>query len=323
MKNSPLRITLLAVAVALLLVEGRLIQAKFAHRTPLDLIETSLMGASLWEPAGDLLSARFVGTDDRWINDRDVWTLPGEQADRQLVQHKGCPRPNHQQFTVKTTEQWHSFHLRLDFRFDPTENTETAVEQCGNSGIYIFGLYEVQLLDTSRFLPCGAVPEDRLYAGRIGTVLDGRSDETAANKCLCGSIYGGGLAEDPIAGATTDAAGGLYNYCKPSGQWNRLDIYFVPARFKNGRKTHQATVAVKINGQRVHFAGKDRYGIPGPTGSQRGKAETASGPIVIQDHGGRLSFRGIQMDPTWKPHPGWAVSAASAFEHLAQAAPAR
>jgi len=82
-------------------------------------------------------------------------------------------------------------------------------------------------------------------------------------------------------------------------------------------------VAVKINGQRVHFAGKDRYGIPGPTGSQRGKAETASGPIVIQDHGGRLSFRGIQIDPTWKPQDEWAVSVAPAFQQLAAAVPPR
>ena len=236
MKSSPVRITLLAAAVALFLLEARLIQAKFSRWTPLNLIETNLMDAALWEPADDLLSAKFVGTDDHWINDRDVWTLPGEQADRQLVQHKGRLRPNHQQFTVKTTEQWHSFHLQLDFRFEPTDNAKTALGQCGNSGIYIFGLYEVQLLDTSHFLPCGELPEDRVQAGCIGTVPDDRSAETAANKCLCGSIYGGGVTEDPVAGATTDAASVLHNYCKPSGQWNRLDIYFVPPDSRTGAR---------------------------------------------------------------------------------------
>jgi hypothetical protein len=312
MERSAVRTIFVAFwALAMLGFSQRAGQARFVPSNRLDFLTASLMDPRQWEPAGGLLSRTFPGTRIDWLGrPGGVWTLPGAAADRDLVEHQGRRMPNHQQFTAKTRRDWRSFHLQLDFRFDGGEAAENGWEAAGNSGVYIYGLYEVQLVDTSRFLPPGPLPDAAVRDGMVQIALDGRPTEAPANKCLCGSIYGGGNHSqgNPLAGATTDRAGRPANFCNQSGQWNRLEVFFAPARFRNGRKTHLATVAVLINGRQVHYNGRGKYGIPQPTGSQCRKPDRASGPIAIQDHAGRVSFRNILIDSDWRPPPGWVVS---------------
>jgi len=325
MKKSKARILFLAAGtLAAVALTHQVTQARLDRINQDNALGSSLMDARAWEPAGDLLSDVFAGTDIDWVNDADdTWTLPGSNAERQLVEHKGKKRPNHQQFTAKTKGNWRSFHMQLDFRFQDAEGTETKLEQFGNSGIYIYGLYEVQLVDTSCFLDPGSVPERLIRDGMIRAELDGNQVKTPANKCLCGAIYGGGRHSDtdPLAGAPTDREGKPCNFCKTSGRWNRMDLFFVPPKFQNGRKTHLATIAVFINGRQVYFGGKDRYGIPQPTGSQWQKPDQDSGPIVIQDHGSKVSFREMRVDSSWTPGSDWAV-AAGPQENIADTRPA-
>jgi len=286
-------------------------QARLVASTTRGSLQRSLMDPGRWEPAGDLLSTVFVGDSIEWLDAAaDSWTLPGGEAQREFVECKGQWRPNHQQFTIKTRDDWRSFHLHLEMKFEDDAQSPTALEQLGNSGVYIYGLYEVQLLDTSRFLPPGPVPSDVLRDGMIHAVVDGRPMQAPANKILCGSIYGGGCSStEPQTGAAGDRDGQLHNYCKPSGEWNRLDVFFVPPRFAGERKTHEATVGVLINGRRVYYGGRPKYGIPRPTGAQGGKADRDFGPVVIQDHGNRISFRNITIDPGWRPPADWIVAA--------------
>ncbi len=311
MASSTVRVLVLAVWTLLMVtLIQRVSQARLVSLANFNLLQNSLMDPRLWEPAAGLLSKTFAGTNIAWIGGPgDAWTLPGADARRTRVEHGGRELLNHQQFTARTKRDWGPFHLQVNFKFDGEEGTETRLEQFGNSGIYIYGLYEVQIVNTSRFLDPGPLSSKNLRGGRVQATVDGRKMEAAAPQVLCGSIYDDGDSDtDPLAGTTTDKRGRPFNFCNPSGQWNRLDVFFTPPAFQNGQKTHYATIATFINGRRVHYGGREKYGIPHPTGSQRKKADRVRGPIVIQDHGGKVSFRAMQIDAGWRPRPNWGVA---------------
>ncbi|MFH8974346.1 family 16 glycoside hydrolase [Streptomyces sp. NPDC017890] len=75
--------------------------------------------------------------------------------------------------------------------------------------------------------------------------------------------------------------------------WQTYDIVFRAARYDDsGRKTADARVTVVWNGEKVH----DDIVLDGPTAS--GRAETpAAGTIRLQDHGNKVRFRNIRVEP--------------------------
>lgn len=78
----------------------------------------------------------------------------------------------------------------------------------GNSGVFLHGLYEVQVLDSYQ----------------SPTYADGQA----------GAIYG----QYPP----------LVNACRPPGEWQTYDIIFHGARFENGRLSREARITVIQNG---------------------------------------------------------------------------
>jgi hypothetical protein len=127
----------------------------------------------------------------------------------------------------------------------------------GNSGFFLMGLYEVQVLDS--------------YESK--TYTNGQA----------GSIY----KQHPP----------LVNPLRPPGEWNYYDIIFKAPRFdKNVMLTSPATVTVLINGvlvqNNVILKGPTEYiGIPNY------KAHTEELPIKLQDHGNPVRFRNIWVRP--------------------------
>jgi hypothetical protein len=127
----------------------------------------------------------------------------------------------------------------------------------GNSGFFLMGLYEVQVLDS--------------YESK--TYTNGQA----------GSIY----KQHPP----------LVNPLRPPGEWNYYDIIFKAPRFdKNGMLTSPATVTVLINGvlvqNNVILKGPTEYiGIPNY------KAHAEELPIKLQDHGNPVRFRNIWVRP--------------------------
>jgi hypothetical protein len=123
----------------------------------------------------------------------------------------------------------------------------------GNSGFFLMGIYEVQILDS--------------YVSK--TYTNGQA----------GSIY----KQHPP----------LVNPLRPPGEWNYYDIIFKAPRFdKNGMVTSPATVTLLINGvlvqNNVILKGPTEYiGIPNY------KAHAEELPIKIQDHGNPVKFRNI------------------------------
>lgn len=94
-----------------------------------------------------------------------------------------------------------------------TPETAGAGQDRGNSGVYIHGRYEIQVLDS--------------YQNE--TYPDGQ----------CGAIYKQYIP--------------LVNACRAPGQWQTYDIVFHAARFdESGRKTAPARVTVFHNGVLIH-----------------------------------------------------------------------
>jgi hypothetical protein len=127
----------------------------------------------------------------------------------------------------------------------------------GNSGFFLMGIYEVQVLDS--------------YESK--TYTNGQA----------GSIY---KQHPPLVNAT-----------RPPGEWNYYDIIFKAPRFdKNGVLTSPATVTVMHNGvlvqNNVILKGPTEYiGIPNY------KAHAEQLPIKLQDHGNPVRFRNIWVRP--------------------------
>ncbi|MHC4379596.1 MAG: 3-keto-disaccharide hydrolase [Planctomycetota bacterium] len=127
----------------------------------------------------------------------------------------------------------------------------------GNSGVFLMGLYEIQVLDTF---------DNPSYA-----------DGTAA------AVYGQFPPD--------------VNACRPSGQWQSYDILFRAPRFDaEGLRTEPARITVLHNGVAVHvdrtLLGPTRHRAL-PTQD----AHAASLPLKLQDHGDAVRYRNIWIRP--------------------------
>jgi hypothetical protein len=138
---------------------------------------------------------------------------------------------------------------------------ELMVPKSSNSGVYLMGRYEVQVLDSY-----------------------GKGKDKKPTKSDLGGIY---ITSDPIA----------ENYDpKPAGQWQTLDIVFQTPRFDaSGKKTADAKfLSVKLNGKEIQ---KD-VDTPKPTGSEISSKEAPTGPILLQGDHGPVAFRNLRVKET-------------------------
>jgi hypothetical protein len=135
------------------------------------------------------------------------------------------------------------------------------VPKSSNSGVYLMGRYEVQVLDSY-----------------------GKGKDKKPTKSDLGGIY---ITSDPIA----------ENYDpKPAGEWQTLDIVFQTPRFDaSGKKTADAKfLSVKLNGKEIQ---KD-VDTPKPTGSELSSKEVPTGPILLQGDHGPVAFRNLRVKET-------------------------
>ncbi len=123
----------------------------------------------------------------------------------------------------------------------------------GNSGIYIQGKYEVQILDSYE--------NETYYNGQAGSVYKQSAP--------------------------------LVNACRKPGKWQSYDIIFHAPRFqKDGSLKSPATLTVFHNGVLIqnHYElkGETVYG-----GFPRYKAHPEKLPLLLQDHGDPVQYRNI------------------------------
>lgn len=110
---------------------------------------------------------------------------------------------------IVTTAEFGDAQIHVEFA---TPVTAGEGQDRGNSGVYIHGRYEVQVLDS--------------YQSQ--TYPDGQ----------CGAIYGQAIP--------------LVNVCRAAGVWQTYDIIFRAPRFEGDRKTADAVITVFHNGVLIH-----------------------------------------------------------------------
>ena len=186
-----------------------------------------------------------IDLENEWTNgngEKPEWTVAN-----------GCVTVKKGTGTIKTKRVFEDFQLHIEWR-SPAEVIGTSQGR-GNSGVFLQGIYEVQVLDN--------------YDNR--TYRNGQA----------GSLY----KQHPP----------LVNACKEPGVWQVYDIIYTAPRFNSDGITFftPPSVTVLHNGVLVQNNAKLRgpteyIGVPEYTVKKHDK-----GPIVLQDHGNPVSFRNI------------------------------
>jgi len=155
---------------------------------------------------------------------------------------------------VRTRQEFGSAQIHVEFA---TPATVTGRSQGrGNSGVFVHGRYEVQVLDSY---------ENPTYP-------DGQ----------CGALYGRAV---PLVNAS----------CKP-GQWQTYDIiYHRPIFNQSGKVTRKAVFTVLHNGVLIqnHVALDGGTDWVGPHAVTEYSAHADKGPLMFQDHNNPVRFRNV------------------------------
>ena len=155
-------------------------------------------------------------------------------------------------------------HLLTTFEHgDILLELEVMMPKGSNSGIYLQGRYEIQLLAS------WGVKSPRY--GDIGGIYRNWEEEP-------GKIY---MGKAPLT-----------NAAKAPGLWQSMKIAFQAPKFdESGNKIANARfVHVDLNGERIH----ENVEVPLPTGGPVENNEVARGPIMIQGDHGPVAFRNIK-----------------------------
>jgi hypothetical protein len=145
-----------------------------------------------------------------------------------------------------TSEKFKDFTLHVEFLL-PKE---------GNSGIFLMGLYELQLTDSL------GIADAKMQAGDHGGIP---------------------FFKKPLTNASA----------KP-GEWQTAEVTFQAPRFDDkGKKTANAKIVkAVINGKAV----QENLELPEPTGGGLDQPEAATGPVMLQGNEGPVGFRNVTIE---------------------------
>lgn len=140
---------------------------------------------------------------------------------------------------------------------------EFMVPEGSNSGVYLHGLYEIQVFDS--------------YG------------HTEMKTSDCGAVYHRWINEKPVGGSAPRV-----NASKKPGEWQTFDITFRAPRFKDGKKVENARfVRVLHNGVEV----QKNVEVDGVTRAHMNIPEAAQNPLMLQGDHGPVAYRNIVMFP--------------------------
>ncbi|RLS76310.1 MAG: DUF1080 domain-containing protein [Planctomycetota bacterium] len=162
--------------------------------------------------------------------------------------------------SIQTKQAFGDCQLHVEFR-TPTPPTGKGQGR-GNSGVYLMGLYEVQILDSFE---------------------DGTTAPVTYPDGQCGAIY----KQQPPA----------VNACRRPGEWQTFDILFRRPRFSaDGSLEQPARISVLHNGVAIHTDME----LKGPTvwhEPPRYQAHADELPLMLQEHVNPVQFRSIWIRP--------------------------
>jgi hypothetical protein len=156
---------------------------------------------------------------------------------------------------LRTKAMFSDFQLHVEFA-TPAQVKGDGQDR-GNSGVFLLGEFEIQVLDSYR---------NRTYP-------DGQA----------AALYG----QHPP----------LVNASRPPGEWQSYDIVFTAPRFMHdGQLERPAAATVFHNGIVVHHA-TAFWGPTAHKRIDPYAPGTATGPIALQDHGNPVRYRNIWIRP--------------------------
>lgn len=149
-------------------------------------------------------------------------------------------------------------NLVTDQKFkDFTLHVEFLLPKDGNSGLFLMGLYELQLTDSL------GIADDKMQEGDHGGIP---------------------FFKKPLTNASA----------KP-GEWQTAEVIFQAPRFdEKGKKTANAKIIqANLNGKTV----QKNLELPEPTGGGLDTPESATGPLMLQGNESTVAFRNITITP--------------------------
>ena len=156
---------------------------------------------------------------------------------------------------IHTKQKFGDMQLHVEWS-EPTPPSGSSQGR-GNSGVFLMGLFEIQVLDNYN----------------NPTYPDGQ----------CGSVYG----QYPPQ----------VNACRPPGEWQTYDIVFRTPRNRDGRAPIPAYVTVIQNGVVVQDHQRIQGPTGHKTVAKYPETVPADGPIALQFHGNSVRFRNIWVRP--------------------------
>ena len=181
----------------------------------------------------------------------DAWThRSGEPCGWALVAG-GAMEVTPRTGDIRSKQEFGTCQLHVEWRA-PTEIYADSQGR-GNSGVFLLGLYEIQ-------------------------VLDGYDNPTYADG-VTAAIYG----QYPP----------LVNACVPPGDWHNFDVVFETPKYENGKLMKPATMTVFHNGLLVHLRQEMQGPTQHRALASYAQPHGPKGPLVLQDHGDRVQFRNI------------------------------
>jgi len=147
---------------------------------------------------------------------------------------------------------------------DAEVHVEFLVPRESNSGVYLQGLYEIQILAS--------------YGKKELSFGD------------CGGIYARYIDRKVVGGTAPRV-----NASRAPGEWQSFDIRFRAPRFDpQGNKTANARfLQVVHNGVVIH----ENVEVDGPTRASMASAEAPLGPLMLQGDHGAVAYRNIYLRP--------------------------
>lgn len=186
----------------------------------------------------------FDGKDlSRWVSQKDGGAARWEVKDGAATVNRTGG--------IATRDGYGDCQLHIEWA-SPAE-VKGSGQGRGNSGVYLSGRYEVQVLDS--------------YDNK--TYFHGQ------------------------AGAIYKQYAPLVNACRKPGEWQSYDIiYHVPRFDAEGKLLKPGTVTVLHNGVLIQD-NVEIKGSTGPSGAPKYRAHQLKQPIALQDHGNPVRYRNI------------------------------
>jgi len=195
----------------------------------------------------------------------DAWRSGQDDACKWKIVEGGAMEVVPKTGEIHTKDAFGDCQLHIEFATPPAEGSSQGR---GNSGVFLMGMHEIQVLD--------CFDND--------TYPDGQ----------CSSVY----AENPP----------LVNACRKPGEWQTYDIVFESPRWDAaGQLAKKAAVTVIHNGvvlhhRREYFGRTDGIGgLPHKSLGTYGKPHPPAVFIELQDHNNPVRFRNIWVRPLTPP----------------------